>query len=180
MPNITRRDALELSGQAVLTLLATGPIARLAYADEFESVSWERFLELCHSSYENYNEAFPEIRGMHYEERFMVSMLEFEAGEDIPLHDHPDMTGVIYCTAGSVAVEHFDKLEETADGHQARAGIVRQGDPAHVRAVRVFLREDIVVVLLANILAIQRNERRRFAVRVALMWSASIPGQFVK
>lgn len=58
---------------------------------------------------------FPEIRHLHYERKFMVSLVEFEEGDIIPLHDHPDMTGVILCTEGHVDVQHFDRLNETSD-----------------------------------------------------------------
>lgn len=164
MTNITRRAAISMSGKALLALAASGPLTRLAWADESEAVSWERFLELCHEMskaqlaenwnqdgytkdvqrvirrlaldddkileyierYKNMNQDFPEIRGMYYEEQFMVSMLDFEPGEAIPLHDHPDMTGVTYCTTGSVEVEHFDKLEETAKNGNSLLQVERQ------------------------------------------------------
>ncbi len=67
------------------------------------------------ASYQDKAEDFPEIRSMYYKQDFMVSMLEFEAGEVIPLHDHPDMTGVVFCTEGHIEIDHFDKLVETAD-----------------------------------------------------------------
>ncbi len=66
-------------------------------------------------SYQNYSKSFPEIRRMHYETQFMVSLVEFEAGEVIPLHDHPDMTGVILCAEGRVQVDHYDKLPDMSD-----------------------------------------------------------------
>ena len=152
MTNITRREAITMSGKALLALAASGPLTRAVLADESESVSWERFLELCHElsasqfaedwnqetytadvqrlvtrlrlddqkiveyidRYKNLNLDFPEIRTMYYEEQFMASMLDFEPGEDIPLHDHPDMTGVIYCTKGRTEVQHYDKLDEVS------------------------------------------------------------------
>ena len=46
--NMTRRAALKLGGQALLTLGALSPAMALAFEGESESVSWERFLELCH------------------------------------------------------------------------------------------------------------------------------------
>ena len=39
-------------------------------------------------------------------------MLEFEPGEVIGLHDHPDMTGVIMCCSGRVEVENYTLLDE--------------------------------------------------------------------
>ncbi len=152
MGRITRRAAIAMSGNALLALAAYGSLTRTVLAKESESVSWERFLELCHElsktqfadrwdqdrytadtqrlvrrlrlddqkiveyieRYKDLNTDFPEIRSMHYESQFMVSMLEFEPGEEIPLHDHPDMTGVAYCTTGRVVVDHYDRLKETA------------------------------------------------------------------
>lgn len=66
-------------------------------------------------SYNNYNAHFPEIRTIHQKTEFQVSLLEFEENEKIPLHDHPDMTGVIICTHGEIAVNHYDKLPDTSD-----------------------------------------------------------------
>lgn len=67
------------------------------------------------SNYTDRATDFPEIRHLHYEQKFMVSLVEFEEGDIIPLHDHPDMTGVLLCTEGLVDVQHFDKLNETSD-----------------------------------------------------------------
>lgn len=64
--------------------------------------------------YRNANPDFPEIRSMYRERQFMVSLLDFEPGEEIPPHDHPDMTGVVFCTTGRVTVDHYDRLKETA------------------------------------------------------------------
>ena len=69
--------------------------------------------------YRNTDPIFPEISAMHKEQQFMVAMLTFEPGERIGLHDHPDMTGVILCTRGEVAVTHYDKLAETSDAGNA-------------------------------------------------------------
>lgn len=66
-------------------------------------------------SYNNYNTYFPEIRTIHRKTEFQVSLLEFEADEKIPLHDHPDMTGVVICTDGEIDVAHYDKLSETSE-----------------------------------------------------------------
>lgn len=66
-------------------------------------------------SYNNYNTHFPEIRTIHRKTEFQVSLLEFEAGEKIPLHDHPDMTGVVICTHGEIEVTHYDKLADTSE-----------------------------------------------------------------
>ena len=65
--------------------------------------------------YKNYNANFPEIQTIHRHTEFQVSLIEFEANEVIPLHDHPDMTGVIICTHGEIEVNHYDKLTETSE-----------------------------------------------------------------
>lgn len=67
------------------------------------------------NSYNNYHQHFPEIRTIHRKTEFQVSLLEFEADEKIPLHDHPDMTGVVICTHGKIEVTHYDKLAETSE-----------------------------------------------------------------
>ncbi len=67
--------------------------------------------------YENISPDFPEIRNLHKEELFEISLIEFAPGEGIPLHDHPDMTGVVLCMEGNVKVTHYDKLDVlTKDG----------------------------------------------------------------
>ena len=66
------------------------------------------------ANYHDKTEDFPEIRTMYYKQDFMVAMLEFEEGEVIPLHDHPDMTGVIFCTGGQTEIDHFDRLADAA------------------------------------------------------------------
>ncbi len=41
-----------------------------------------------------------------------VAIVVFEEGEEIPLHDHPDMTGVILGLTGEVEIQSFDLLPE--------------------------------------------------------------------
>ena len=64
------------------------------------------------TSYKNKNANFPEIRHLHREPSFMVSMLEFEAGEKIKLHDHPGMSGVILCLEGRANVQNYTLQEK--------------------------------------------------------------------
>ena len=61
-------------------------------------------------NYKNRRKNFPEFTTMHKEKSFQITLLEFEAGEKIPLHDHPDMSGVILCTKGNIAIDNFDLL----------------------------------------------------------------------
>ena len=91
--------------------------------------------------YQNLNLHFPEIRRMYYERQFQVSLLDFEPGEEIPLHDHPDMTGVVYCTTGRIVVDHYDKLQETAENGNPLLRFERHlemtpGDTATLTATR--------------------------------------------
>ncbi len=51
-------------------------------------------------------------------EDFQVSFLQFEKGEKIHYHDHPDMTGVLLCATGDIDVWNYDELEEEPEpGH---------------------------------------------------------------
>lgn len=45
-------------------------------------------------------------------EDFQVSFLQFEKGEDIHYHDHPEMTGVLLCATGDIDVWNYDELDE--------------------------------------------------------------------
>ena len=61
---------------------------------------------------------FPELTTVHEGGHFEVATLEFDAGDEIGLHNHPDMTGVILCLTGKMHVEGFDLLEDlSADGN---------------------------------------------------------------
>jgi cysteamine dioxygenase len=62
--------------------------------------------------YKNARKKFPEIKELHKEQNFQVSLLEFEPGERIGLHDHPDMTGCILCSEGSAVVRNFTLLPQ--------------------------------------------------------------------
>jgi len=60
--------------------------------------------------YRNAHRNFPEIRDLHRQQSVQVCLLEFEPGERIELHDHPDMTGCIRCLSGRVVVRNFTEL----------------------------------------------------------------------
>lgn len=97
----------------------------------------QRFVE----NYRDRNPYFPEIRALHRESQFEISLIEFAEDELIPLHDHPDMTGVILCVEGRIKVEHFDKLEETSDNNRPllqkeRSLVMTNGDSAILTATR--------------------------------------------
>lgn len=44
-------------------------------------------------------------------EDFQVSFLQFEKGEKIHYHDHPEMTGVLLCATGDIDVWNYDELD---------------------------------------------------------------------
>lgn len=67
----------------------------------------DRHLKDAVARYRNAHRNFPEINPLHREQNFMVSLLEFEPGERIELHDHPDMTGCILCSEGEINVQNY-------------------------------------------------------------------------
>lgn len=75
----------------------------------------DRQITKFYANYQNRKKAFPEFTKMHKGQAFQVTLLEFEPGEKIPLHDHPDMCGVILCTSGDIHVENFDLLTQKSD-----------------------------------------------------------------
>gem|GEM_PF-360456 len=72
-------------------------------------------LNALYANYVNAARDFPELTTVHEGGFFEVATLQFEPGEHIPLHNHPDMTGVIFCLSGRMDVEAFDLLPETSD-----------------------------------------------------------------
>ena len=69
-------------------------------------------------NYLNRHQNFPEINTVHHETAFEVSILTFEPGETISLHDHPEMTGVIMCHSGEIQVDNYNLLlEESQSGN---------------------------------------------------------------
>lgn len=49
---------------------------------------------------------------------FQISFVQFEKGEEIAHHDHPEMTGVLLCATGKVDVWNYDELEDSPEpGH---------------------------------------------------------------
>ena len=69
-------------------------------------------------NYLNRHQNFPEINTVHHETAFEVSILTFEPGETISLHDHPEMTGVIMCHSGEIQVDNYNLLlDESQSGN---------------------------------------------------------------
>ncbi len=46
---------------------------------------------------------------------FHVTLLQFEKGEEIAHHDHPEMTGVILCASGKIETWNYDLFGEKED-----------------------------------------------------------------
>ena len=89
---------------------------------EFENVK-EVF-----DNYEDKRENWFEAERLHHEIDFQVSLFQFEKGEYIPHHDHPNMTGVLNVLSGNLLARNFDiaeELDETREvtyknGHKAK------------------------------------------------------------
>lgn len=79
---------------------------------EFENIKKEI------DSYENKRADWFESASLHYEVDFQVSLFQFEKGEYIPHHDHPDMTGVLNVVSGSILAKNYtveEQLTETRE-----------------------------------------------------------------
>ncbi len=80
-----------------------------------ELLEWDdAHFDALYDGYASSRGDFPELNTAHEGGHFEVATIEFEAGDSIPLHNHPDMTGVIQCLSGAVRVEAFDLLDEPA------------------------------------------------------------------
>lgn len=70
-------------------------------------------LQQAFEGYVNKNPAWPEFEALHKEEQFEVALVEFEKGERIAHHDHPQINGVICCASGDIAIQNYDFLPAT-------------------------------------------------------------------
>lgn len=51
-------------------------------------------------------------------EDFQISFVQFEKGEQITHHDHPEITGVLLCATGDIEVWNYDELADAPEpGH---------------------------------------------------------------
>ena len=71
--------------------------------------------QALYDGYATATSSFPELQTVHEGGYFEVATLEFDPGDTIDLHNHPDMTGVILCLSGTLKVEAFDLLEDISD-----------------------------------------------------------------
>ena len=76
---------------------------------EFENVKKEM------EAYKNKRPNWFESASLHYEVDFQVSLFQFEKGEYIPHHDHPEMTGVINVVSGSILAKNYDVEEQLSN-----------------------------------------------------------------
>lgn len=84
---------------------------------EFENIKKEM------EAYENKRPNWFESASLHYEVDFQVSLFQFEKGEYIPHHDHPDMTGVLNVVSGSILAKNYTVEEELSTTRE----VVKQG-----------------------------------------------------
>lgn len=73
---------------------------------EFENIKKEI------ESYENKTPNRFEAASLHHEVDFQVSLFQFEKGEYIPHHDHPQMTGVINVVSGNILAKNYTIEEQ--------------------------------------------------------------------
>ena len=73
---------------------------------EFENIKKEI------ESFKNNTPDWIEAASLHKEVDFQVSLFQFEKGEYIPHHDHPDMTGVINVVSGNLLTKNYSIEEQ--------------------------------------------------------------------
>lgn len=75
---------------------------------EFENV------KTIFDNYEDKRENWFESETLHHEIDFQVSLFQFEKGEYIPHHDHPNMTGVLNVVSGNLLAKNYN-IEKQLD-----------------------------------------------------------------
>ena len=75
---------------------------------EFENIKKEM------EAYEDKRPNWFESTNLHHEIDFQVSLFQFEKGEYIPHHDHPDMTGVLNVVSGNLLAKNYDIEKQLA------------------------------------------------------------------
>lgn len=63
-------------------------------------------------NYEDKRENWFESERLHHEIDFQVSLFQFEKGEYIPHHDHPNMTGVLNVVSGNLLTKNYNIEEQ--------------------------------------------------------------------
>jgi hypothetical protein len=88
---------------------------------EFENIKKE------FDGYEDKRPNWFESTNLHHEVDFQVSLFQFEKGEYIPHHDHPEMTGVLNVVSGNLLAKNYS-IEEL----QNTSREVKKGDQSYV------------------------------------------------
>jgi hypothetical protein len=73
-------------------------------------------------SYENKRPDWFESVNLHHEVDFQVSLFQFEKGEYIPHHDHPDMTGVLNVVSGNLLAKNYSIEEQGLSTRKIQKG----------------------------------------------------------
>ncbi|MCP4500161.1 MAG: hypothetical protein GY822_09400 [Deltaproteobacteria bacterium] len=82
------------------------------------------------------------VRALHIEEDLTMTTMRLKKGECIHLHDHPNMTGVIFALAGQIQIDAYDVVEKPSDEResfvlrQGATGIIREGEAGHLTPSR--------------------------------------------
>ena len=58
---------------------------------------------------------YPEFRDLMRTTEVQVTLLSFSAGERIPHHNHPSMTGVMTCVRGELTVDSYDYVDALSE-----------------------------------------------------------------
>lgn len=83
---------------------------------EFENIKKEI------EAYENKRLDWFESTNLHHEVDFQVSLFQFERGEYIPHHDHPEMTGVLNVVSGNLLVKNYSIEEKLLSSRKVKKG----------------------------------------------------------
>jgi cysteamine dioxygenase len=63
------------------------------------------------NGYQDLHPHSPEFLDLLLSRDIQVSLISFEKGDFIPLHNHPSMTGVLTCATGNLSVISYDRVE---------------------------------------------------------------------
>ncbi|MEO1513917.1 MAG: hypothetical protein AAFV95_02855 [Bacteroidota bacterium] len=80
-------------------------------------------------AYENKRPDWFESANLHHEVDFQVSLFQFEKGEYIPHHDHPDMTGVLNVVSGSLLAKNYTLEKQLPSSRE----VIQDGKPAIIK-----------------------------------------------
>ncbi|MFK8008024.1 MAG: hypothetical protein AB8H03_16825 [Saprospiraceae bacterium] len=104
-------------------------------------------------SYENKNPNWFESSYLHYRVDFQVSLFQFEKGEYIPHHDHPDMTGVLNVVSGSIQAKNYTIEEQLSSTRE----VVKDGQTTVLK--KCTLREtENEIITAGNVSALHAHE----------------------